>query len=498
MGFLTEMRIRLSPTLAVLLLLGALLPAGAGGASLAPQGLQTAVADGYGYDLPELQRAFARTRAAGTSAVRVYVSWRQIAPKGSARPSGFDPRNPGDPQYTWTWPDNIVRTATAAGLAPIISIDDAPEWAQVGPQPSVFSRGVRPNARDFGEFATALATRYSGRFAGLPRVRYFQALNEPNLQGFLWPQYDTPWEQPVTARSKPVSPDAYAELVNPFADAVHAVRRDNLVVAGGLAPFGRFLARDQGVMPLVFMRQMLCLTSRDRPRRNCNRRLRFDVWSMHPFTGGDARHRASVPGNVSLGNLSEMRRTLLAAVASGHVRPTGGIRFWITEFAWNTNPPFSRGVPLNLHARWVAEALYESWRQGVSLFTWFQFRDEPTYEFGFHQQSGLYFRCAQGMGCDTPKPSFTALRFPFVAYRAGRAVSFWGRTPFGRPATLRIEQRRGAGWRRLATVRANRYGIFTGRVTTAASGDLRARAGGESALPFSLRRPRDRVIDPPL
>ena len=38
--------------------------------------------------------------------------------------------------------------------------------------------------------ATAVARRYSGSFAGLPRVRMFEAWNEPNASFFLSPAFE--------------------------------------------------------------------------------------------------------------------------------------------------------------------------------------------------------------------------------------------------------------------------------------------------------------------
>ena len=102
--------------------------------------------------------------------------------------------------------------------------------------------GVRPDPREYGLFASAVAKRYGGHYAGLPRVRYWQAWNEPSLFSFLVPQYNTPFSSPVTTASRPVSPQIYAPLVNAFAASVHRVHRDNLVIAGGLPPFARSLS----------------------------------------------------------------------------------------------------------------------------------------------------------------------------------------------------------------------------------------------------------------
>ena len=471
-------------------------PASAGAAPHRP--LQTAFTDAR-VDPADANLVFSRMRAAGATAVSMYVLWSDIAPPGSAKPAGFDPSNPADPQYSWTDLDARVRAAVANGLSPILNVSRAPTWAEGGSAETQFTEGaVRPNAQEFGAFMTALATRYSGHFGGLPRVRLWQAWVEPNLSFHLFPAYDTPYSQPVTASSHPVSPDLYAGLLTAFSAAVHRVHADNVVIAGSLAPFGRYGPQDHGVPPLPFMRQLLCLTAGDRPLAGCSRRSQFDVWGQDPYTGGGPQHRASVPGNVSIGNLGEVRRTLAAAVRAGRVQSHGSPRFWVMEFGWNTRPPFAQGVPLALHARWVSEALYRMWLDGVSLVTWFQLRDDQSYVTGATFQAGLYFHCARGPACDRPKPSLTAFRFPFVAFRNGARVLVWGRTPTSRPGRARIEQRRGARWLALGTLGADRFGIFTAQLRARGGGAVRAVFGGARSLAFSLTRPPDRVVNPPL
>jgi hypothetical protein len=72
-----------------------------------------------------------------------------------------------------------------------------------------------------------------------------------------------------------------------------------------------------------------------------------------------------------------MRAVLKAAYKRGMIESRGLPRFWVTEFSWDSAPPDPDGLPLRLHARWTAEALYRIWRSGVSLVTWLQLRDQP-------------------------------------------------------------------------------------------------------------------------
>ena len=78
-------------------------------------------------------------------------------------------------------------------------------------------------------FSTAAARRYSGQFHGLPRVRYWQGLNEPNLSLFFIPQFATAGTRLALL---------YRALIDSFYAAVKAVDPSNLVLAAGLGPIG--------------------------------------------------------------------------------------------------------------------------------------------------------------------------------------------------------------------------------------------------------------------
>jgi hypothetical protein len=485
---------RLRLVLAAAMCATALMP----GPAHAARPLETAITDG-GPFITEPEWSFARVREAGARSVRLFVPWANIVPAGAHKPDGFNPRDHADPAYNWPGLDRQVIAAAAAGVSPILAISKAPPWAE---RPdSDFRPGTwRPRPSDFGDFAHAVATRYSGTFGGLPRVSRFQVWNEPNLFSHILPQYDTPISEQVTIDSHPESPNVYRPLVNALASEVHKVHPDNLVIAGGLAPFGRYDAYDHGVPPLQFMRELLCLTERNRPKPGCSKRVSFDVWSTHPYTQGGPTHSAEQPDNVSLGDLPEMRRVLRAGVRAGRIRSQNPVQFWVTEISWDTSPPDPGGVPLKLHARWVSEALYRMWQSGVSLVTWFQLRDEyssPDKPDSREFTSGFYFFCSDGVECSRPKKrSLRAFRFPFVAFRHGRKIRFWGRTPAGVQADVTVQQHRGSHWRTVATMQTNQYGIFKGRFRTERRGPLRAKGLDDRSQPFSLKRPPDFAVNP--
>jgi hypothetical protein len=429
---------------------------------------------------------FDRTRDAGGTFVRLFLRWYNVAPTGQVKPAGFNAANPADALYRWSDFDREIRLAVQKGLSPIVDIYGAPAWAEGEGEGDLGT--VRPNTTELAYFARAAALRYSGTFLDLPRVRHWQVWNEPNLHITLGPQF---------VGTTPYSPGLYRNMVNAMSDAVKLVHADNIVIAGGTAQF-----RDLGVWqtnwgPLGFMREFLCLRADLTPK--CSNEARFDVWSHHPYTGGGPTHHATLPDDVSLGDLPEMKAVLDAGAAAGNIDSDGAVRFWVTEFSWDSFPPDPLGVPMPLLTRWISEALYRMWSTGVDAVIWLSIRDFP-YDPGasfYAVQSGFYFRGATP-AADTPKPSLQAFRFPFVAYPAVDGVRFWGRTPSGRQASVVIQQQFQGGWADLGTFASDQHGIVQGRVAGHAVGNVRARTVdlGELSAAFSPRPEHDQAFVP--
>jgi hypothetical protein len=435
--------------------------------------LQTAVFDPFhvqgAKSLP-----FEMTRDAGASYVRLSVYWAAIAP--STRPDGFDATDPTSPGYKWSGIDATVEAAEAAGLTPILDILTTPNWAYAHAPTGV--NGGSPKAADIGAFAQALATHFDGE-NGLPDANIYEVWNEPNLSIDL----------------SPAKASIYRAMVNAVADGVHSVDPANLVVAGGLDPFGHSKSKKQkwySVAPLAFMRSLLCLSKGSHPHSTCSARVEFDVWSHHPYTFGGGFGKATQPDNVSLGDLPKMRSLLQAGVRLNHVVSSRPVKFWVTEFGWDTNPPRRGAASLSLASRWTAESMYQAWRSGISLFTWFTLEDKSG---AGPYKSGLYFH-ASSLSRARPKPVLTAFRFPFVAYLHGSTVSVWGRDATSDKQRVTIQLRHGntGSWRTVAYVVANSNGISKATLKLKASKSdwLRAAAPGSGkSLAFSLKVPHD-------
>jgi hypothetical protein len=440
--------------------------------------LATAIADPVLFGGSEMAAAFTRTRAAGATYARLTVNWRAIAP--ATPPAGFVGTDPTSPGYSWDSLDAVVEAAESAGLTPILNLLYPPVWAYDTAPTSV--NGGSPNVADLGDFATALATHYDGSTPGVPAERVFQVWNEPNL----------------SLDMSPVSAGKYRDMVNAVADAVHGVDPANVVVAGGVEPYGHPKSKNRewyAIAPLAFMRSLLCLSKGSHPHSTCDDPIHFDVWSHHPYTPyihGGPFARAKLPDDVELGDLPKMGALLKAGVRLRHVVSAQPVQFWVTEFGWNTNPPRKHSPSLGLAARWTAESLHQMWRSGVSLVTWFLLEDLPAPSY---YKSGLFFH-SSSVDQARPKPMRTAFRFPFVAYRQKRTVRIWGRVATSDGQVVTVQERHGksGAWRRVALVRSNQYGIFkaTLRLKATKKDWLRATASGSgNSLGFSLNVPHD-------
>jgi len=439
--------------------------------------LATAVTDPWLFNSSQTPKAFAKTRDAGASSVRLDVNWSSIAP--ASRPVGFVATDPTSPGYSWRNIDTFVAAAVATGLTPILDISSTPHWAYAKQRQGV--NAGSPKASDLGEFATALAQHFSGDTPGVPAAHVFQVWNEVNNSLFM----------------SPVSGARYRGMINAVANAVHAVDPKNIVIAGDLDPFGHPKGKKQrwySVSPLAFMRSFLCLSKGKHPHRTCRATAHFDVWSHHPYTFNGPFGHARKPDDVSLGDLPEMRSLLRAGVRLHRVISPHPVKFWVTEFSWDTKPPRRHAAPMGLAARWTEEALYQMWRSGVSLVTWFGLQDR-----GGHgpYQSGL-FRHSRSLDDARAKPGRTAFRFPFVAYLRHGRVSIWGRDATSDKELVTIQRRHGAHgrWRTVAKIRSNGAGIFkvSLRLRATKKDWLRATARGSGkSLAFSLTRPSPKL-----
>jgi hypothetical protein len=468
--------------LAALALLAALPASAAAG----PKSMVTGISGLYNFG-PD---AMNQTHTAGVSFLRVVIPWRAVAPR--KQPANWNPADPADPAYDWRETDERFTKAAAAGFTPFALVTEAPSWAERC-SPETGSSVCNPDPDAFADFAHAAAVRYSGSFHGLPRVQYWQPINEPNLSHFFNPQYD--------GGGKPTSPDLYRVLLNRFSAAVKGVDPSNLVVGGGLGPIA---VKPYTIGPMQFTRQLLCMEGTKKPKRtkgDCEGGVHFDLFDIHPYTTGGPNHKGR--GNdVEMGDLGKLQTLLKAAKKAGRIVSSGRtVPLWITEFSWDTNPPDPGGLKMKIASRWIPESMYRAWQAGVTGYFWYSLYDDPpnpSYKASI--QSGLYF-AGPTVAENTPKEILYAFRFPVVAYPVKNGLSYWGRTFGGRTGKVVIQAFAKGKWSKVATAKAKPGGLFWGIVKGSAygrskKGAVRAVFAGEPSLPFSMK-PVKEFIQPP-
>jgi hypothetical protein len=400
----------------------------------------------------------------GASLVRLFVSWRDVA---SARPSNA--ANPADPAYHFGSLDAAVADAVAHGIEPVLTIGGTPDFAEgAGRPPSAPPGSWMPDPQAYGEFAQALAARYSGSFAGLPRVRYFQAWNEPNLGVYLSPQY----------RGKRLAaPAIYRALLNAFYAGVKSVAADNVVITGGTAPYGDPPGHDR-TRPLTFLRKLLCLRGHGHlERTKCPVKAKFDVLAHNAITTAGPPTRSAVSrDDAATPDFKNVARVLRAAERHHTTGTPGHHQLWATEIWWSSDPPDRRhGVSLAKQARYIEQALYILWKQGAKAVINLQIRDPDQFDVA----AGLFFAAGSA------KPSFEAFRFPLVAERTGRrAVRIWGKAPSAGAVEV---QRKGHGWTTVKSLTVGLGQVFTARLRLKGPQRLRAVLNGEQSLVWTQR-----------
>jgi hypothetical protein len=421
-----------------------------------------------------------RAAAVGAGIVRVNITWSQVAPL--TRPAGFDPADPSTRGYDWSGVDAAVRDLSSHGLQVLLNITFAPTWAEGAGRPASAQPGVwRPDPAQFASFARAAAVRYDGHFpdpsrpgAFLPRVRFWQAWNEPNLSYYLAPQWT-----PSGRGWVPASPTIYRQLLNAFYAAVKHVSPRNYVVTAGTAPYGDQPGGER-MPPVEFDRALFCL--RDDARLSpvsCPDPPHLDAVSHHPYGIEGPLWHALNPDDAAVPDLYKVARVLHAAERADHVMPSGPKGLWATEISWDSSPPDPQGVPIAEHARWLEQALFVLWSQGVDHVLWLQIVDAlPNPSYAATYQSGLYYLDGNA------KPAARAFSFPFIAHRVGRRqVQAWGRAARG--GELAIEIRRGGRWHVLRKLLVRAHQVFLSTLALRGRAILRARVGAQISLAWT-------------
>jgi hypothetical protein len=464
--------------------------------------------------------ALARIAATGARVVRIPVDWHDLVDPDP--PAGFQAQDPASPSYRFTSLDAAVVSAVSAGLTPLLVVSHAPAFAEAPDRwPFAYPGSWGPSPAALEAFASALARRYDGSFpdplaAGraLPRVRLFQAWNEPNLARYLEPQWVV-----SEGRWSPFAALLYRQLLNAFYAGVKGVERSDVVAAAGLAPNGDPEGTGR-TAPVRFLRALLCLAptraegedgptptrvdggprttgarGRAADRRSgpvaripCPDPAHLDVLAFHPLSVGSPDLPAASSQDVSIADAAKITSVLREAEREHTVLPAGHKPVWVTELNWESDPPVATGVPPRLQALWISRALHRLWVAGVSLVDWqFLVDPYPALRLGGPEGEGVEVARPAGLyragpGGDpagaSPKPFLRGFTFPFDPLRVDRRrVRLWALLS-GPGQAVELQRGTPAGeWRTLARLRANARGVLNVLVPLVGAARLRLVSG---------------------
>jgi hypothetical protein len=475
------------------------------------------------------EQALSRIRATGASVVRIPVEWRYIV--SPAPPAGFDASDPASPAYDFEAVDAAVRDTVAAGLTPLLVVTRAPAFAEAPDRwPHAYPGSWAPNPAAYGEFATAVARRYDGFFPdplepghALPRVRFLEAWNEPNLARYLEPQWIA-----EGGRWRAFSPLLYRQLLNAFYLAVKAVAPSDVVLTAGVAPNGEPAGVGR-MTPLRFLSGLFCLEEgagrrragagtakrgapgarRAAPTRGsaptaCPEPPHFDALAFHPlsFEGPDTPAHSSQ--DVAISDIAKVTGLLARAERLRTALPRGPKPVWVTELNWESAPQSAHGVPGPLQALWISRALHRLWVAGVGFADW-QFLVDPYPDLTLatptgatvtvSRPAGLYSAAPGGNPAEArPKPFLRGFTFPFDPLRVDRAhVRVWALSMRpGQPLLLQ-RQTRGGAWRTIARLRADGHAVLNALVRLRGAAALRLVCGRLISASASVPRNRGRL-----
>lgn len=411
--------------------------------------------------------ALTTLKGLGVDTVRVFMAWGGTAAQPGVAPSpaarhitgGFDGRDPAAyPASNWAVYDRIVTAARARGMRIDLTLGGPPPlWAQGPGDPGhPVHAQWRPNARLYGAFVRAVATRYDGHYrptgatAPLPAVDMWALWNEPNFGPMIAPQID-----PATGQV--ASASLYRGLLDAGYSALTATGHGHdLILIGELAPRGVSLGagpRAFGYMvPLRFLRALYCVGDDLTPLRGTAATavgcpaggspaafaaahpglFNAGGFALHPYEFGPPTVAASgEPDYADLATVPHVEATLdriLRAYGSHRRYP-----LYATEFGYETNPPETvlGTVSPTLAAAYLNESEYLSWKDPrMRSYDQYLLTDPPSGSFA----TGLRF--ADGRA----KPGLAAYRMPLwlptQTFAHGQAIEVWGRVRPARYATV--------------------------------------------------------------
>ena len=368
----------------------------------------------------KLSERAAKLDRLGLDVVRVTLNWHLAERRKGA--------------YDWSRSDRLLGALRSRGLKPVVTLWGTPGWANGGTSPNV----APLRGGDFQRFAEAAAKRY--RY-----VTSWIMWNEPNKPT---------WLKPASARTY------VQKILNPGYKGVKSANRRARVAGGVTGP----RAGRGGISPVDFISFM------DRAG------ARLDAYAHHPYP--------VFPGDTPFTGGCSCKTLTMASLERligfvGKAFPRA--RIWLTEYAYQTNPPDTFGVSHKDQARFVGEAARRVYlAPKVDMLIHYIYRDEPELA---RWQSGL--ETVDG----APKPALRATMLPLAQVsRRGGKTTVWGQVRPGDGRQRYVLQQWSGG----------RWASIGGVATTDGRGYLRRTVRVTKGAKLRLALPTGRIWSPDL
>jgi hypothetical protein len=376
----------------------------------------------------------------GASIIRVDTRWDVVATR---RPA--NPKDPNDPAYNWAAYDPIVDAAAERGVRVLMTVWGTPAWAAdpAVPKSTRFADYTRRPAKagDYGNFAHALAARYTPR-----GVRDWEIWNEPNIPMFLRPQFRKQGKKWV-----PASPATYSALAKSFYANVKMIDKGSRIAGLVTAPAGDQCPSSCPTGPNGRVTPSAFLAAIAKP----GLRPPMNVVSHHPYPITTPRN-TNFPGSsyIDLYNIDRFQREIDRTYLRGK-------KIWLTEFGFSTTKvaEYSLAVSEAQQAQYLQDA-YRRVRPNkrIGMFVWYFLQDNGAWGSGLLRQDGVW------------KPSAEVFSIPMSplspgAIRPGGKATLVGQVRTARqPTQVTITRRDGDGWVAVATVATGKDGSFAANV----------------------------------
>lgn len=385
----------------------------------------------------------------GIDRVRLDLFWNNVLP--ASEPATFDGSDPADPAYDFSDYDSFMRAAADRGLGILVTISGpGPDWVTEGG-----SFNTAPKIDMFGDFAQAVAKRYSGHYTPqgegdpLPAAYLWSLFNEPNISSFLRPQY---------RNGKPYSPTLYRHLYLAGQAGIQKSVPGADILIGDLAPTGS----TDSVDPLTFMRGVLCMTPASEEDPSCSDGSEIDAVgvAIHPYQGiGKAPFDPpKKPTYVMLSRIQPLLDLLDDAADEGTI--PADMPLYITEYGIQSFPDVIAGVPLDIQADYISLSEYLAYAfPRIATFAQYLMVDDPP----DHVPGVTFGGFESGLKIFTgkEKPSFHSFPLPLVVRKVGDDVDIWGLVRPARGATTaELWVQDGGKAKKLEDVETNETGIL--------------------------------------